>query len=425
MFSPRRALSAPIRSLFIVLTLQGLAGPVQADDSALTLSAAVGKALARAPEVSAQIATLDAADALTISAGRLPDPELVLGIEDLPVSGADAYSLSRDSFTQRKVGLMQAFPSASKRDAEKTLARSEVAVAKVGLARTRTQIAQTVALAWIDRQQAEATLARLADLTSQLALQESLSRAALSGGRSSAADALGAQAARAQSTDRAIAARADVQRAVAALSRWLGADGANRLAEPPNFAVLPSGAANVLDSSHEHAIIAAIDAQIAAARAAVALAQSAKRPDWSAELSYGNRALFSDMVSLEFRVGLPIFAKNHQNPQILAKSAVLQQLESERDAALRMHRAELQSVLADWYSSRERLALLERDRLPLAQTRINFAASAYRSGNGPLRPVLDATADFIELQLSALTLKAQLGRAWATLAYQSAPEIAP
>ena len=425
MFSPMSARTAPIRLLFFACVFHIPTGAARPGESALTLNAAVSEALANAPEIAAQLANVDAADALTVSAGRLPDPELLLGIDDMPVTGPDAYSLSRDSFTTRKVGAMQAFPSAAKRRAEKSLAHSELGVAQASLARTRAQVAQAAAQAWIDRQLAESTLAKLDALAPQVALQETLARAGLASGRGSAADALSAQAARAQYDDRVLAAKADVQRSVAQLARWLGTDGTAALAASPNFAVLPVTAASLLDASHEHAVVAAFDAQIVAARSAVALARSVKRPDWSAELAYGNRAVFSDMVSLEFRVGLPLFTKHRQEPQIRAKTAALRQLESEREAELRMHRAELQSVLADWRSAQSRLALLERDRLPLAQSRNDVASNAYRAGSGPLRPVLDSLSEFVELQLTALALKAEAGRAWATLAYQTPTETTP
>src|SRR5215470_624789 len=81
-----------------------------ADDSRLSLEAAVEQALQRAPQVEAKSASVDAAQALTVSAGRLPDPQLVVGIDNLPVTGPDAYSTTADFMTMRKIGLAQQFP---------------------------------------------------------------------------------------------------------------------------------------------------------------------------------------------------------------------------------------------------------------------------------------------------------------------------
>ncbi len=80
-----------------------------------SLDAAVERALARAPQVTASQAGVEAAQALATSAGRLPDPSLIVGIDNLPVNGPDAYSTTADFMTMRKVGVVQQFPRAEKR----------------------------------------------------------------------------------------------------------------------------------------------------------------------------------------------------------------------------------------------------------------------------------------------------------------------
>ena len=61
--------------LFLLLApLVTLAAEPSSDAQALTLEAAVEQALLKAPQVAAQVASHDAAQALTDSAGRLPDP---------------------------------------------------------------------------------------------------------------------------------------------------------------------------------------------------------------------------------------------------------------------------------------------------------------------------------------------------------------
>ena len=62
----------------------------------LSLEDAVDRALQDAPQVAASAAMLDAASAAAPSAGRLPDPELVTGVDSLPVDTADRYSFTRE-----------------------------------------------------------------------------------------------------------------------------------------------------------------------------------------------------------------------------------------------------------------------------------------------------------------------------------------
>ena len=67
-----------------------------ASEQPLSLEEAVEHALQTAPQLSAQTERVSAAEQLIVSAGRLPDPELIVGIDNLPVTGPDAYSTTSD-----------------------------------------------------------------------------------------------------------------------------------------------------------------------------------------------------------------------------------------------------------------------------------------------------------------------------------------
>src|SRR4030095_13662427 len=139
----------------LLLILCAGAFHARAADVPLPLDAAVQRALELAPQVGAGVANLDAMQALTVSAGRLPDPELVFGIDNLPVNGADAYSTTSDFMTMRKIGVMQEFPRAAKRRLQHDRAEADARVAGAELTGTRLAIAQQVAQAWIRRATAD------------------------------------------------------------------------------------------------------------------------------------------------------------------------------------------------------------------------------------------------------------------------------
>lgn len=73
---------------------------------------------------------MTAAEALVKPAGQWADPELVAGIDNLPVTGPDAGSVSADFMTMRKIGLMQALPGFGKRAIRTQRARDAVNVAQ-------------------------------------------------------------------------------------------------------------------------------------------------------------------------------------------------------------------------------------------------------------------------------------------------------
>lgn len=387
-------------------------------DEPLSLEAAVERALETAPQVDARTANVEAMQALTVSAGRLPDPELVVGVDNLPVNGAEAYSTTRDSMTMRKVGVMQEFPAATKRRLQRQLAGAEAGVAEAELLESRLAIAREVAQAWIRRSTAEASLNELRALQPELQLQAAAARGAVSAGRSSTAEALAAEAAVAQFQARLLRIQSEARRASFELARWIDTDAMRPLAPMPALSELPTAPAALLETVHEHGSLLTFQSQIEAARLGVDVAKAQRRPDWSAELAFAKRGPdFSDMVSLEFRIGLPLFTRNRQDPQISAKHAELRRIEANREAQLRMHTAEIHQMLTQWEQFGRQVEQYERELLPLARERSRAALASYRAGRGDLRVALDAYQQEVDFVIEHAELVNERGRAWAFLRY--------
>jgi outer membrane protein, heavy metal efflux system len=397
-----------------------------ADERALSLDDAVEQALEQAPEVNAQTSGLEAAQALVESAGRLPDPELVVGVDNLPVTGPDAYSITDDFMTMRKIGVMQEFPRAAKRRLQHDWAAAEADLAGAQLAQTRLDVARQAAQAWIGRSTAETALQELLALEPEVELGAVAARAAVAAGRASSAEGLAAEAAAARLANRILETQGEARRARSELARWIGVDADRPLAAMPALDRLPTAPEALLETMHRHGALLPFESQLAAARADVELARAERRPDWSAELAYAERGSeFSDMVSLEFRIGLPLFARHRQNPAIAARGAELRRLEAERDSEVRMHTAELKQMLIDWERLGAQLGQVERELLPLSRERSRAALAAYRAGRADLRLALDAFADAIELLLERAALQNERGRAWAYLRYLEPEQVQP
>lgn len=329
--------------LLVLLTpLAAAASELTVGEEPLSLDAAVEQALQRAPQLSAQAENVDAAQALSVSAGRLPDPELVVGIDNLPVTGSDAYSATRDFMTMRKVGVMQEFTRAEKRRLLRDRAEARVTLAGAELVQTRLMIAREAAQAWIRRATSDASLEVLRLLEPEVDLQAVAARAAVASGRNSVTEALAAEAAVAQLANRVLAMQGESRRAALELARWIDADANRPLAPMPSLDQLPIPAPALLASVDEHAPLLSFESRTDAARIDIALAKAERRPDWSAGLAFAKRGPeFSDMVSFEIRIGLPLATKYRQNPVMTARSAELRRLEADRETELRMHTAEL------------------------------------------------------------------------------------
>ena len=412
-----------------LLTLVVLLAPsleALADARPLTLDEAVERALGESPQVVASSAMLDAAGAKAPSAGRLPDPEFVAAVDNLPINTDDRFSLSRDFMTMRRVGLMQMFPNGAKRELQKTHAQQEVVVAEAELRKTRFETAQATAEAWIAAAVADESLSRLRELQPEVALQASAARSALSSGRATATDALAAQTVAARLEDRILALEQDAEMRRAELVRWVGDAAERPLAMIPTDLEVGHSPESLVAGVPQHAPLAPLVARIAAAQTEVDLARADKRPDWSAELSYQQRGSgYSNMVSLEFRVGLPFFAKNRQNPIIAEKLATVRADEAERDAEIRMHTAEVSATLAEWRHGRTRLDHYAAELLPLAHDRARAAVASYGAGRGDLRSTIDALSDEINTELEYVELKGSLARAWTFLHFLHESGAAP
>jgi outer membrane protein TolC len=401
-----------------LLILCACAATAHANDAPLSLDAAVQRALEIAPQVGAASANVEAMRALTLSAGRLPDPELVVGVDNLPINGPDAYSTADDFMTMRKIGVMQEFPSASKRRLQRERAQADSRKADAELVADRLLIAQQVAQAWIRRATAEAALRELHALQPEVELQASAARAAVSSGRSSTAEALSAESAVARLRNRSLQLQTEALRATAELSRWLDQDAATSLAPVPSFDELPTPPDLLLEAVHEHGSLLPFESQIEAARIDVDLAKAERTADWSAELVFAKRGPdFSDMVSLQVRVGLPLFTRNRQDPVISARHAQLRRIEADREAELRMHTAEVKQRITEWEQAGRQLQQYEHELLPLARERSRASLASYRAGRADLRMALDAYAQEIELVVEHAQLQNERGQAWAFLRY--------
>jgi outer membrane protein TolC len=158
------------------------------------------------------------------------------------------------------------------------------------------------------------------------------------------------------------------------------------------------------------------------AQAEVHEAEANKRPDWGVEVAYGRRgSAFSDMVSLQFTLDLPLFAKNRQDPKIHEKRADLTRVESDRDAMLRAHTQELEGDLAEYEVIARQLERLGDTRLTLAQRKVDYAFASYRGGKVELAAVLNARRDLIDVRLRQIELEGKQAVAAAKLYYFYGP----
>lgn len=410
----RRSCVRIFRILFLVLV--PLASAAQDETRPLSLGQAVRLALDASPAIAAREAAVVFAEQAIAPAGALPDPQLVAGIDNLPVTSGDAFNVTRDFMTMRKIGVMQDFPQREKRRSRTERASAMAERERALLATERLSVQESVARAWIVRASAEQRLRLLRALEPRTEAQAAAAIAALAGGRGTTADGIAAKAARAALDDRIAQAEREVEEARADFARWLPDAAERPLGEAADWSDIGIDAHTLLAHAEHHRELLAYDAAERAANADIAMARAERRPDWSVELDYAQRGPhYSNMISLEFRIGLPIFPGQRQDAAIASKQAAVEQLEAEREDALRMHAATLRKALATWRSARERSRRYEQELIPLADDRSEAALASYRGGRGDLQASLAALDEAIEVRIAYTELQASYGEAWAAL----------
>ena len=411
-----RRLCAPRLLIAVPAALMLLPLPAAGSDPPLSLEAATQLAAERAPQVQAQLLRTEAAQHDAIRAGRLPDPQLTAGINNLTVTGPEALNAAADSMTMRSIGLMQPIPSFAKRKAEKSVAQAAVQLNAAEVTQVRLAVKQATATAWVQLWAAQIERQQLEALNAQFALAVQLAKAKLRGGPGSATDVLAAQSAVVQLANRATAVDAKIAAARAALQRWVGDDVGQTLAPAPDFSTLPVPPAELQRNLNRQGPLLGWGAREDQAQAQLDLAKAGKRPNWSVGLVYGSRIGRPDMLGIEVGVSLPLFPGNRQDQDISARYADRSAVADARENALRQQRAAVAADLAEWQGDTQQVTTYREKLLPLMADRSRTALAGYRGG-GSLEPWLEARRDEIDTQAAYAKALAAWGEAWSQLAY--------
>lgn len=373
--------------------------------AALSLADTISLAREQAPALQAQRSALDGAQSAQAAAATLPDPRLIVGVDNLPLSGPDRYALTRDSMTMQRIGLMQEVPNRAKRAAREAGAQARIERERAGLVAARLAVQRDAALAWLGVYYAERRATQLGELERENALLLQTLDARIAGGSALPADRTMAHQEALALADRRDDAQRDLAKTRAALRRWVGARADEPLrGDPPPADV---SAQQVRAELHRHAELAPYDAQEAMARAEAREADAEARGDWGWEVSYNRRPQYGDMVSFQLTFDLPWQRSRRQQPQALARHNEVQRIAAERDETLRRHAEEVESQLADLRALDAQAARLAGNGVALADERVALALASYQAARGDLGAVLAARRDAADLRLRLIELQAQ------------------
>jgi outer membrane protein TolC len=372
--------------------------------------------LARVQELAASqqpgLAALEAGAASArhsaVAEGQLPDPRLKLSLLNVPIQ---TFSLTEDPMTQTMIAVEQMIPGGEKRELRRRRMEAEAGQLDAELAAQRAAVRRDAGLAFLNLVGTARQLALLRELQAQTRIQVDAQRIGAATGRVAQADALAARQMLTMAKDRESEIATQLAVGRAELARWIGAAAAEPLPDSLPELPAPPPLAELEVRLAAHPSHSAQAGSVAAAQADLALAREATKPDKSIEIGYGKRSpQFGDMVSVQFAMELPLFPGERQDRQIASRQAQLERARALEEDHLRMLRADLAALYAQWNGAGDRLRRIEGELAVEAGRRAEAALAAYRAGRGELAAVLEARRAEIEARLQVVQLATQAAR---------------
>ncbi|HTF83180.1 MAG TPA: TolC family protein [Cellvibrio sp.] len=389
---------------------------IAADATALTYQQALDNALASAPSLEATSAAIAAARQLEIPAGALPDPQLSLGINNLPIEGADRFSTSTDMMTMRQIGIMQAFPNRAKRMARAAVARHELAEREQEQELARIEAQTNTATAWLMLYHLNLQQQILDQWEEENQMLAQTVAARLNANQGLVTESVLPRQEAALLEERRDLLVRDAHHARAQLQQWLG-----ELANQPLSGVPPTWQLatekTLVEALERHPALHIYEPRSKKLAAELDEARADKRPDWAVEMMYGQRRapMAEDMISVKFTVDLPIFGARRQDPRIAAKLAQQDQLSAEREVQARELAAILSAELANYQQLERAWQRQKAVLLPLSEEKVQLATSAWRANRLPLSELMAARRERLDAQLRLRELAAERDLAAALL----------
>ena len=379
------------------------------------LSAAIGRAVANNPGLAGVEARIAAARHRVPQADALPDPEVEVGIKDIPPSD---FSLSRDDFTMEMVSGRQRFPAPGKRALQRGVAEAQLAGAAALYARDAVRLAAEVADAFFQL----AEIDRRVDLLGEA--RERLKQAAQSAteryrvGKGAQTDVLRANLETTALDERLIALQSERRTQAARFTALQGLSPEDAVAPIGPVDPVPDarGAEELLRDAQERSpAVAAAAADFRRAQEEARLAALERRPDLTAMGYYAHRRKFEDLVGGILSFNLPFAHPRRLDERRSETEALVSAARADLEATRNTIRQEVAAALADLRKNREQAELYQRSILPQAEINLRAAREAYSVGQVDFLTFARASIDLSNYESEAAARSAGVGRSIAAV----------
>ena len=380
------------------------------------LDTLLAQALARNPTLEAAAARARGARAAIGPAGARPDPGLMLGVRDFPVWNPGFY----DNFTMKMVGVGQVFPYPGKLGLRRLAAVREADAAEARFRASKLEVTRQVKEAYYDLALTDRLFEIVRRNQSILVSLTTATAASYQVGRAGQEDVLRARVEAARLGEEAVALVEQRRGALARLNALLDRPTDTPVAEPEvperlaraavvdsargiRFASAALGAraadsplpplSQLQDLALRHSpVLRAHEAMIAAQTARVDLARKEHLPDFDISLQYGQRDGFSDLVTAQVAIPIPLQKGTKYNQLVTEARAELTSVKAEHQAVVNDLRATTAALYSDVERDRAQLALYVKAILPQGRGALSSATASFQVGRADFLTLIGAQA---------------------------------
>ncbi|MDO8706471.1 MAG: TolC family protein [Sulfuricaulis sp.] len=395
------------------ILLAVLAAMPETPAAELTLAEAERLALEHAPWLQHHRSNADAAAERAVYEGRLPDPQLTLGLANVPT---DSYRLNQEDMTMTVVGVRQAFPPGKTLKLKTERAEKELAREQARVLMEQRNLLRQVRQAWLELYFQEQSLRTLDEsrrlARKQLGATEARYRAA----QESQQSVLRSRQALARLDERAPMIRAQILRLQAQLARWIGEIAYSNLpAELPALPVAP-----VEFDYTRHPEWTATRTMLDEARVEVEIARQEYKPGMMLDVSYGFRRPMPDgterpdLLSAMVTFDLPVFRDKRQDRKLAEKQTMEAGARFELDDKRRELESMDSSLRAELDGLSEREQIFSERLLPATRREAQVTVTGFARDQSEYR---DALMKSLDTEIEYLRLRVDRAKAQTELLY--------
>ncbi|MEZ5758899.1 MAG: TolC family protein [Emcibacteraceae bacterium] len=412
---------------FIIMVLATLTieGPVLAQNTSqpIYIEQAVKRAQQNDPWIEGNRHMEDATKSMSVAAGSLPDPQISLGLSNVPTNN---FSLNQDGMTQIRIGVSQMFPQGNSLNIKREQLKLEAHAFPYQRQDRKAQVKVTVSGLWIEAYRAQKSIELIEKNRS---LFEQLSEIAMSSysaamGKTRQQDIVRAQLELTRLNDRVTMLNQSKDTYIEKLSEWLSAENdsfstvmiADQMPEIPLLAPEYTDDAVMINDEEflnrlsDHPLMKALENKIDATAMGVDLARQKYKPSWGLNATYGHRSSDPfgnsrpDNITVGVSLSVPLFTANRQDKEYSSAISIREAVRTEKWQLLRKLKAGFEASKAKLIRLDERKALFENKLLPQMNEQAEASLTAYTNDDGDFAEVVRARIAELNAEIDALNI---------------------